>query len=134
LYIQNLNFPGRPDLSTLLSHVSSSQMDEWIATVSQTVSKRLFTGFSLIDGFGVLSTIKQNVLPFFRTSDLNLEGLTLNLAHLISLSRPWRIHLLPGTEDVETVRLSIQALIGGCPTPDLDSFGNHVHGKCKKDY
>jgi len=59
-------------------------MDEWIATVSQTVSKRLFTGFSLIDGFGVLSTIKQNVLPFFRTSDLNLEGLTLNLGHLIS--------------------------------------------------
>jgi len=50
------------------------------------------------------------------------------------LSRPWRIHLLPGTEDVETVRLSIQALIGGCPTLDLDSFGNHVHGKCKKDY
>lgn len=93
-YIQHLNFPGKPDLSTFLSYVSSPLMDDWIVAVSQRLwSKsflRLFTGFSLMVGIGVSSNMKWNLsmtLLFFRKSDLDLAGLEIILAHLMSLSR-----------------------------------------------
>lgn len=36
-------------------------------------------------------------------------------AHLLSFPNPWigRIHLLPGTDSVRTMRLSMKGLIGG---------------------
>ncbi len=40
-------------------------------------------------------------------------------------SRPWRIHLQPGTDVVLTVRSSINDLIGGCCTSDLESRPLH---------
>lgn len=69
-------------------------MDDWIVAVSQRLwSKsflRLFTGFSLMVGIGVSSNMKWNLsmtLLFFRKSGLDLAGLEIILAHLMSLSR-----------------------------------------------
>ena len=83
---------------------------------------KLFTGCSEIDGIVSPASVKRNLSttrPFFSTNDLDLLGLKLILAHAMSFSRPWRIHLVPGTEDVVMVRSSIKALIGGCLVPDL---------------
>ncbi|XP_051538700.1 cadherin-7-like [Myxocyprinus asiaticus] len=59
-------------------------------------------------------------LPPLSISALNLAGLKLILAHEMSLSSPCKIHLAPGTDVAVTVRSSMNALIGGCRTPDLD--------------
>lgn len=61
-----------------------------------------------MDGVLVLSRKKWNLtetLSFFSTSDLDLSGLKLILAHLMILSSPWTIHLPLGTEDVVTVKV-----------------------------
>lgn len=54
--------------------------------------------------------------PFFNTMDLDLEGLKLILAQVMSFSSPFKVHLLPGTDVVVMARLSIWVLIRGCRT------------------
>ncbi len=61
----------------------------------------------------------SDTLPFFRTKDQNLAGLKLILAHVMSLSNPWRSHRHPGTDVAMTIQLSMKALIGGWQVPDL---------------
>ena len=123
-YIHALTRPGRPDLSTLVNHNSRSPTAARTALVSlSVVSKifpRLFTGHSYKVGIIVPAIEKRNlsaVLPFFMTNDLDLAGLNFILAHAISFSRLRRIHLLPMTDVVVTVRSSMYALIGGWRTP-----------------
>ena len=119
-YIQALNLPGSPDLSTATSQVSSSLLVAWSAKVSFRVPSktfpRLFTGFSKMDGIWTPPSEKRNLsvtFPFFTTRERDLAGLKPIRAQLMSLSRPWRIHLQPGTDVVVTVRSSIKALMGG---------------------
>ena len=67
---------------------------------------KLLTGCSVMDGITFPEIVKWNLsitFPFFSTMDLDLEGLRLILAHVMSLSSLCRIHLLPGT-DVVAVR------------------------------
>lgn len=52
--------------------------------------------------------------------DLDLEVLKLIMAHVMSISNPCKIYLLPGIDVVVMIRSSIKALIGGSQTPDLD--------------
>lgn len=83
---------------------------------------RLLTSYSVMVGMVTPARVKQNLsttCPFLSTKDLDFLGLKLILAHVMSFSRPWRIHLVPGTEDVMMVRLSIKALVGGCLEPDF---------------
>ena len=57
---------------------------------------------------------------------------------MVSLSKPWRIHLHPGTDTVVTVRLSVNAMMGGLTDTRL-GFGasafrlsrldQYVHGQ-----
>lgn len=66
--------------------------------------------------------VKQNrsiIFSFFKTNELDFAGLTLILAHEMSLLTPWRSHL--GTDVVVTLRSSMNALIGGCQEPDLEN-------------
>ena len=123
-YIHALKWPGRPDLSTLVSHNSRSPIAARTALVSlSVVSKifpRLFMGHSVKVGIIVPAIEKRNlsaVLPFFMMNDLDLAGLNFILAHAISFSRLRRIHLLPMTDVVVTVRSSMYVLIGGWRTP-----------------
>ncbi len=71
---------------------------------------KLLTGCSVMVGMTVPETEKWNLsttFPFFSTMDLDLEGLKLILAQVMTLSSPCRIHLLPGTDVVVMVRTSI---------------------------
>ena len=79
---------------------------------------KLLTGCSVMDGMTVPEIENLNV-PFFNTMNLDLEGLKLILAQVMSFSSPCRIHLLLGTDVVVMVRSSMYALIRGCHTPDL---------------
>lgn len=66
--------------------------------------------------------VKQNrsiIFSFFKTNELDFAGLTLILAHEMSLLTPWRSH--PGTDVVVTLRSSMNALIRGCQEPDLEN-------------
>lgn len=74
--------------------------------------------------------------PFFSTMALDLAGLKLILAQEMSFSRPWRIHLPPGTIYVVIVRSSLKALMGLLSSrlgqkPSALSFScldHHIHG------
>ena len=116
--------PGRPELSTLASHNSRSPTTARKALVSLSVVlkifPRLFTGQSDKVGIFVPAIEKRNlsaVLSFFMTNNLDLAGLNFILAHSISFSRLRRVHLLPITDIVVTVRSSMNAVIGGWRTP-----------------
>lgn len=61
---------------------------------------------------------KSRTLPFFITSDLDLAGLKLILAQVMSLSWPWRIPALPRADVVVTVSCRDQ----------------HVHSKGEEDH
>lgn len=54
--------------------------------------------------------------PFLITRDLDFVGLKHIWAHVVSLSEPWRIHLLPGADDV-AVKSSMKALMGAASLP-----------------
>lgn len=102
---------------------------------------RLFPGFSDTDVILVSPRVKQKwsvTFPFRNTKDLDFEGVKL----VMSCSSPWRSHLQRGTDVVVTVRSSMNALIGGCWVPDLDSgllhyfrrLHKHIHGQCKQGH
>lgn len=76
----------------------------------------------------MLPSVKKNfsvTYPFFNTRDLDFAGLKLMHAKVISSSRPFRIHLLPRTDAVVTVRSFMKALIGGCWIPDFEKGPLH---------
>ncbi|MEQ2185360.1 hypothetical protein GOODEAATRI_017416 [Goodea atripinnis] len=54
----------------------------------------------------------------FKASDPDFVGWNHILAHPMSLPSPIRIHLLPGTDSIVTVRLSMKAWIGCCRIPE----------------
>lgn len=71
---------------------------------------------------------KQNwsvILTFFSTKDLDFSHVKHTWAHVISFSKPWRIHLQPNTGFVVTIGSSIKALMEDCQTPDL--VRGHLH-------
>lgn len=75
-------------------------------------------GFSEMDGIGVPEIENWNfstTLPFFKTKDLDLDGLNDILAHVIKPSSLVKSHLPPGTDSVVTVRSSMKAriVVGG---------------------
>lgn len=109
-------------MSTSFSHPSSSSHVFLMVAVSlRLLSKnfpRLLIGFSQIVGISIPAM--EEILPFFKTDDLDFVGLNDILAHPISLSSPTRIHLPPGTDSVVTVRSSMKAWIGSWQTPALD--------------
>lgn len=81
---------------------------------------RLFTGRSVMDGMVAPDREKRNlstISPLLTTSEFDFTGLKLIFAQVMSFSRPWRIHPLPGTDVVVTVRSSLKALIGGSCIP-----------------
>ena len=119
-YNHTLNFPRRPDLSTQVSQLSSCSLVALMEAASfkeqSKVFPRLFKGFSVTDGRRVPPRSKwnrSNTFPLFRTKDLDFSS-----AQVVSLSKPRRIHLHPGTDNVVTVRSSMNALIGW-RLPDL---------------
>ncbi len=82
----------------------------------------------MTDGVQVTPREKWNRLvtfPLFSIRGLDFSGLRRIRAQVVSLSKPWRIHLHPGTDNVFTVRSSKKALMGGCLTPDLVSGPLH---------
>jgi len=77
---------------------------------------------SVMDGIRVVPSAKWNssvVFPCFSTRDLDFAGLKFMQAQVIISSRPFRIHLLPGTDVVVIVRLSMKARMGGCRTSEF---------------
>ena len=133
--------PKRLDLSSLTSHKSRSPTVARTALVSLNVMlkifPRLFTGHS--DKVGIIVPYCKIgklsvVLPFFMTNELDLAGLDFILALAVSFSRLRRIHQLPITDVVVTVRSSIYALAHSClhhwsPTLDLSRFHKHIYGQ-----
>ena len=66
-------------------------------------------------------------------NNLNLAGLNFILAHAISFSRMHRIHLLPITNIVVTVRSSVYALIRGwCTSVFIISPQHSIYGQGKE--
>lgn len=59
------------------------------------------------------------IFPIFTTRDLDLAGLKFIWVQLMRHSRPYRIHLQPGTDVEVIVRSSINALIGCCYIPEF---------------
>ena len=120
-YTRPLKHPGRRDLPTLVSHNSRSPTAARTALMSLNVLlkifPRLFTGLSDQVGIVVPESKKRKlsaVLPIFMTNDLDFAGLNFILTlDFISFSRLRRIHQIPITDVVVTVRSSIFALIGG---------------------
>ena len=111
-------------MSTLVNHSSRSPTAARTSLVSLGVVSKifpwLFTGHSDKVGIIVPAIEKRNlsaVLHFFMTNDLDFAGLNFILAHAISFSGLCRIHLLPITDVVITVKSSMYALIGGWCTP-----------------
>lgn len=96
---------------------------------------------SVNDGMITPDRAKQTLsttCPFFSTNDQDLLGLKLILAYVMSFSRPWRLHLMLGTNGVVMVRSSMKPLIRGFGSPDLvfwplhstiADLDNHVHGQ-----
>lgn len=72
--------------------------------------------------------------------DLDLAGLKLIHAQDMFFFMPWRIHHLPGSEGVVTVRSSIKALMELLDTRlgvrasalNFCCFDPHIHGKAKR--
>lgn len=94
---------GKPGLKVTAGFVDGS-------CVLQSKSfPKLLTGCSDNVGMIVSEIVKRNLttFPFFSTKDLDFDGLKLILAHEMSFSSPCKIHLLPGTDDVVTVRSSM---------------------------
>ena len=84
---------------------------------------RLFTDYSAMVGIGVSEIEKQNLfttLPFSKTKNFDFSVLKDILAHPISFSSPFRMHLHPGTDSMATVQLSMKVHISGFQIPDLD--------------
>ena len=111
-------------MSTLASHNLRSLSVAQTALVSLNVMLKIFpmffTGYSDKLDFIVLDSENRKlsaVLPFFMTNGLDLACLNFILDYAISFSRLCRIHLLPITDVVVTVRSSIYALIGVWHTP-----------------
>lgn len=84
---------------------------------SQSLHQLLSNGWN-----GVARYVKLNLStgqPFLSTNDLYLLGLKLILANVMSYCKPWRICLVPDTENVVMVRPSMKVLIRGCLMPDF---------------
>uniref|UniRef100_A0A3Q2VHG3 Uncharacterized protein n=1 Tax=Haplochromis burtoni TaxID=8153 RepID=A0A3Q2VHG3_HAPBU len=102
-----------PDLSTAASQVTRSSLVACMEAASFRLQlntlPRLFIGASVSDG--ILMVPSENkylsvTFSFFSTRDLDLVGL-----NLMRDSRPFSVHLHPGTDVVVTVRLSMKALM-----------------------
>lgn len=69
----------------------------------------LSKGFSAIDGMEVITRVKWNYSLIF--SIFMSGGLKHTWPHVITASKPRRIHLLPGTTTIVTVKPSIKVLM-----------------------
>lgn len=79
----------------------------WLAS---NIFPKLFPGLSVMDRMVSPDRVKRYfscIRPFFSTNDLELLSLKLILPHVMSFSRPWRIHLVLATDAVVMVRSSV---------------------------
>jgi len=89
---------------------------------SRNTFQMLFTGLWVISDICALPCVRfcLSLAPGIWTDSLKIIR-----AQVISSSRPFKIHLLPGTDVIVTVRSSIKALMDGCLTLDLVSGPLH---------